>query len=322
MLGGAPLHPSVIQATAGEFSDPEGGYAVQPDEAVGVFSRAAELSLWMRLGVRVETMTTSERTILALDDDDETSDAEAGLVAQRLPETVPGTIQNMKIRRMQLHAEKLLVLAAASNELSEDSPNFLIALEAALIRAIAKKFDRMTLTGLTGSEGILGGPATITVQTEGGQAVDTIHWVNVLKMWARMSPGSHENSVWLAHPTTLPQLLTMSLPIGVAGAIPRGVFETGGPTGYQMLTRPVYISSRVKPLGDKGDLMLVDPSQVVVGIRRGLTVQRSDQALFTSDAIALRARFRACSGQLWDTARTMVEGGSDKVSPYVVLQAR
>jgi hypothetical protein len=59
----------------------------------------------------------------------------------------------------------------------------------------------------------------------------------------------------------------------------------------------------------------------VVGVRRGLSVQRSEHALFTSDALALRASFRGFSGPLWDKARTPVEG-TDTVSPYVVLEDR
>ena len=83
--------------------------------------RAAEQSLWMRLGVRVEQMTTSERDIVAFDDDDETDDAEASIVAQRIPETVTGTVQWAKLRRVHLKAEKIMVLAAASSELSLNS---------------------------------------------------------------------------------------------------------------------------------------------------------------------------------------------------------
>jgi HK97 family phage major capsid protein len=319
-LGGTPLAPGIVKATAGEYSGPEGGFAVTPDVAAGFFVRAAEDSLWLRLGCRIETMTSSERLILAFDDDDETDDAEASIIAERRPETVANTTaQEVKLRGITLKASKLMVLARVSNELGEDAPDYLPALEAALVRAISKKLDRLVFQGIV-SGGLLDCPALITVPRIVTQLADTIIWENVIAMWARLAPGSHENSVWLVHPTTLPALMTMYLGVGISGAQPRGVFEAGGPTGYTMLTRPVYVSSRVKKVGDVGDIMLVDPSQVVIGIRRGMQVQRSAHAYFTQDCLALLASFRGDAGGLWDAVRTGPEG--ETTSPYIVLAAR
>lgn len=277
-LGGQPLHPAILAATATEGVPSDGGFAVTVEVARGIFSRAVEQSVWLRIGARLEPMVSEEKLVNALQDDDETDDAEATLKAAWTEETGTATEQLMKVRQVKLTARKLMVVAAASNELGDDAPEYITALEAALSRAIAKKLDRSILSG-TGAGmplGILNSPATITVSKEGGQAASTFIWENAVNMWARLAPGSHELAWWLINPTVLPQGLSMSLTIGTGGTQPRGAFEAGGPTGYMLLGRPVLVTSRIKVLGTKGDVILVDPTQLAVGVRRGIAIERSD----------------------------------------------
>jgi HK97 family phage major capsid protein len=147
-------------------------------------------------------------------------------------------------------------------------------------------------------------------------------------MWSRLAPGCHERAYWLAHPSVLPQLLTMHAVIenvagteNVGGFQPLGAFQAGGPTGYTLMSRPVVITGRVKPLSTKGDVVLLDPTQYAIGIRRGITVDRSPHVYFSSDRLAIRGKLRADALPLWETSRTLQEG-SDKVSPYVTLATR
>jgi HK97 family phage major capsid protein len=322
-LGGMPLHPAILAATATEGQPADGGFAVPMDVAAGIFRRAIEESVWLRIGVRLVPMASDETAVNALADEDETNDAEAGLIAGWTNEAEESDAQIMKMRRVVLKSKKLVVLAACSNELADDAPGYVTELEAAISRAIGKRLDRAVLSG-TGAAtplGVLNSPATIAVSKEGSQSSGTFTWGNATAMWSRLAPGSHENSWWLVHPTTLPQLLSMSLTIGTGGTQPRGVFEPGGPTGYMLLGRPVVVTSRVKPLGTSGDVILVDPSQIAVGVRRGITVERSTQAFFSSDRLAIRGKFRGDSSPLWSKPRTLVEGNTT-VSPVVVLEAR
>ncbi len=322
-LGGQPMHPSVLAATATEGVPSDGGFMVGTEVAAGIFQRAAEGSVWLRIGARFEPMTTSEKIVNAVDDDDETDDAEATLKAEWKGEEDEADAQVMTVRQVTLHARKLLVLAAASNELAEDAPAYVEALEAALGRAIGKKLDRAILSGSGAGQplGVLNAPATITVAAEGGQAADSFLWENAVAMWAALAPGSHESAWWLIHPQVLPQALSMTMAAGTGGFQPRGAFESGGPTGYRLLGRPVLVTSRVKPLGNVGDVILVDPSQLAVGVRRGLAIERSSHAFFSSDRLAIRGRFRGDARPMWEKARTLADSGGT-VSPYVVLAAR
>lgn len=333
--GGDPFDPLLRPlAAAGNESVPsEGGFAVRPDMAADIFVRAAEESIWMRIGCRVELMASEERTISALADDDESSDAAAALTAAWTSEGATATAQAMKMRQLTLHARKLMVLAACSNELDGDAPNYLPGLEAALSQAIAKKLDRSIISGTGAGQplGLLSAPATVTVaKTVNGDpgTTGTFTWNHATGMWARLAPGSHERAWWLVHPSVFPQLLTMHAKIknvagteNVGGFVPAAVFQAGGPTGYMLLGRPVLVTGRVKPLSSLGDVVLVDPTAVAVGIRAGITIDRSPHVYFASDQLAIRGKFRGDAGPLWDKARTLQEG-TDTVSPYVVLAAR
>jgi HK97 family phage major capsid protein len=326
-LGGQPMHAVIRAATATEGVPIDGGFAVMPDVAREMLKRAIEESVWLRIGARLEPMTSEEKLVVALDDDDESVDQEANLKANWKAEGAAATPQLMKIRQVRLRANKLMVLAATSSELSEDAgAGYLVELEEALFRAMGKKFDRAVFSGSGAGAplGLLNAPATVTVsKTAGGDpgTAGTFTWVHATEMWARLAPGSHERAWWLIHPTVLPQALRMSLSIGTGGAIPAAAFHAGGPTGYQLLGRPVVVTSRCKQLSTAGDVMLADPSQVIVGIRRQMTVDNSHHLYYDTDRIAFRGTFRGDAQPAWDAPRTLVEG-STTVSPYVILQSR
>ena len=296
-------HPDVLAASQNETEGISGGFTVPTEVAREIFRRALEASVWVRAGCRVEPMLTDEKVIAAWDDSDETNDAEAAVVAHWTSESETMTPQVARMRAVTLHAKKLTCLAACSSELVEDAPNFLPALEQVLSGAIAKKFDRSVLTGGGAAEplGVLTSAATVSVAKEtapAAQIAATIVWPNITKMWASLAPGLHETSVWLAHPTTLPQLLNLQVRVlnaagndYVGGGLP-AIFESGSDGSYRLLGRPLYITSRVKVLGQPGDLILFAPSEVAVGIRSELQLARSADAYFTTDEIAVRARFR------------------------------
>jgi HK97 family phage major capsid protein len=335
-LGGNPFDSALIIPKAASGSDSvgsEGGFSVRPDVAAGIFSRAAESSVFFRIGTRVETMTSDTKRVIALDDDDESSDGEAGLAAAWTGENTTATAQVMKVRQVVLQAKKLLVVAATSNELGEDSDGYLIELEAALGRSIGKKFDRACISGTGAGQplGLLSSPSTISVaKTVNGDAglVNTFTWNHAVGMWGRLAPGSHESAWWLMHPTVLPQALTMKVEVrnvagseNVGGFQPLGAFTAGGPTGYQLMGRPVVITSRCKSLTTTGDVILLDPSQYCIGLRRQITIDRSPHALFTSDQLAIRGKLRGDGISLWETPRTLVEGATT-VGPAVILATR
>lgn len=131
VLGGQPMHPAILAATASEGVPADGGFLTTVEVARGVMTRAFEASVFVRIGVPVVPMMSDERVANALDDADETDDAEATVQSEWKDEGSEASAQVVKVRQIKLRARKLLVLAIASNELSEDAPDYVDALEAA-----------------------------------------------------------------------------------------------------------------------------------------------------------------------------------------------
>ena len=275
-LGGQPLHPAVLAASGSEGIPGDGGFMVSPEVASWVFSRAVEESVWLRIGARLEPMTSEELIVNGLDDDDETDDAEATLKADWTEENAEASAQLMKVRQVTLHARKLLVLAACSNELAEDAPR-----TSPPCRPRCRARSARSSTGPC-SPAPRRQPARHPQlarhhqRGEGRRAGGRhVHLgerrQHVGARWRRLARAE-----LVADPSDRPA----AGPLHVAGDRHRrhaaaGAFESGGPTGYQLLGRPVLVTSRVKALGLRGDVILADPTQLAVGIRRGITIERS-----------------------------------------------
>jgi HK97 family phage major capsid protein len=208
-----------------------------------------------------------------------------------------------------------------SSELSEDIPGGEGQIIDICGKGLAFFRDKAFLKGTGAGEplGILNAGCLISVTPETGQTVDTIVYENLTKMMSRMFAGSFGNSFWLCHQSTIPQLLQLSMSIGTGGDhIPVMTRANGG---FEILTRPVIFTEKTEKLGDLGDIMLIDPSQYVVGLRSGMRFDTSIHPGFLTDEIYARLIERHDGEPLWDSALTL-EDGSTTVSPFVVLAER
>ncbi|GAG17969.1 unnamed protein product, partial [marine sediment metagenome] len=167
--------------------------------------------------------------------------------------------------------------------------------------------------------GILNGPCVIEVAKETGQSADTIIYDNLLKMLSQLWMGSFQNAVWVAHPTTIPMLGTLSVDTGTGGSHIPVMRESDGK--FQILTRPVLFTEKTEPLGTVGDIMLADFSQYVIGLREEMRIDFSPHLYFSTDEMAARLIERHDGFPLWDEHLTL-EDGSTTVSPFVTLEAR
>jgi HK97 family phage major capsid protein len=95
--------------------------------------------------------------------------------------------------------------------------------------------------------------------------------------------------------------------------------ETDGK--FTMLTRPVIFTEKTEPLGAKGDIMLADFSQYVVGLRSEMRFDTSIHVHFDTDELLARLIERHDGQPLWNEPLTLADG-STTVSPFVVLAER
>jgi len=133
-----------------------------------------------------------------------------------------------------------------------------------------------------------------------------------------MHPAGLSRAVWVVNATVLPQLLTLTLPIGDAGAHIPVLRETD--SGFSILTRPVIVSEKAPQLGDVGDIMLIDFSQYVIGMTAFATIATSAEKYFDTDEKAYRITLRVDGRGGWTGPATPRNGST--LSWCVALEAR
>jgi HK97 family phage major capsid protein len=309
-----------FNATATIGSPSGGGFSV-PELIWAEWLDASLETEIVRPRSEVRPMKSDSGRAIGWDDGDHSAGLYGGFSGDWVPEAGEITPQDPKLRMINLLAKKLAILTQVSNELVADGISFEEQLSAALVKAIGWFFDRTFLITGTGSGqplSILNAPATIVQTKEGGQTATTIVLQNITKMFSRLSPDSFANAVWIAHPTTIPQLLTTSLVVSSGGSF--YPLLQGDPGNQTIFTRPVIFSEKLNTLGAKGDIMLCDLSQYIIGLRSEAALDKSQHVGFTRDTSYYRCLSRL-DGQP-KIAAPLKMPSTDTVSPFVTLEAR
>ncbi|MEN8204375.1 MAG: phage major capsid protein [Pseudomonadota bacterium] len=167
----------------------------------------------------------------------------------------------------------------------------------AMSKSVTFGFDEAFIrgTGVGQPLGILNAPATISVAKESGQAADTIVFENIVNMWSRLAPSLVNDAIWIVNPEALPQLLTMSFPTGAANGTPLFLPSQAIADKHagSIFGRPLFFSEKASAIGDQGDLILVAPSQYIIGLRLDAAFARSNAPGFMSDVENFRLVTRA-----------------------------
>ena len=230
--------------------------------------------------------------------------------------------KNPKTRQVKLSCKKLTGFMRLSRELFDDIPGGGSQVVDIAAKGLSWYRDKAFLKGTGAGEpqGILNSACLVTVAKETGQSASTIVYENLTKMMSRMFAGSFKNSVWVAHQTCIPQLLQLTIAVGTGGAFLPVLTKTKNGQ-FEILTRPVVFTEKTEPLGTKGDIMLCDFGQYVIGLREEMRLDFSPHVYFATDEIAARLIERHDGMPLWSEALTL-EDGSTTVSPFVTLAAR
>ena len=239
------------------------------------------------------------------------------------PESGSYTSSEPSFGRVTLTAKKLTAYTSAANELLADSA---ISLEALLMRlfpqALAYFEDDAFINGVGGGQplGIINADALVTVAKETGQAATTITAENIDKMYSRMLPSSTSRAVWVAHPDTLPQLVSLSRSVGTGGSVVM-MSNMAGSAPMSLYGRPVILSEKCQTLGTAGDLFFVDFSYYVIGDRQSLSMASSPHVRFQNDETVWRFTQRV-DGRPWVENALTPRNGSSTISPFVNLATR
>ena len=152
------------------------------------------------------------------------------------------------------------------------------------------------------------------------QTADTIVYQNLANMFSRMLPGCRQRAVWICNPNCLPQLLSLSFPIGAAGSHYQVLNEKSGTA--TIFGRPLVLSEKMPALGDTSDIVFADLSQFVVGLRKDIWIDKSEHFLFSQDKTAFRAQIRVDAHLLQDEYLTPKKATTSTLSSVVGLAER
>jgi HK97 family phage major capsid protein len=328
-LAGNDARLMVSNAAMTEGTGVDGGYLVPEQWAFGMMDQALAKEA-VRPRALTLPMSTNVLNVPGFDYQDGTGAKRAGLLMTWGGEAQTLTEQAGKTRTVGLVAKKATILVRVSSELLEDAGAFDTSLYNAMSAAVQIGLDVAFFQGTGAGQplGILNSPATITVAKESSpsQPANTIWVQNLANMLSRLSPSSYGSAVWFVHPTCVPALLQLTVAVyNLAGTDVVGGSTAGLVTQnngvLQIAGKEVIVTEACSPFSSAGDVILADLSQYAVGMRRDISIMRSDHVYLTTDEVAFRLRLR-CDGQPLASAATKLRDGSNTVSPFVILGAR
>ncbi|ODM27848.1 capsid protein [Clostridium sp. Bc-iso-3] len=309
----------LINASMVEGIPEFGGYSVPEEYGAFLMDKSLENEI-IRPRATVWAMGSETKKVPAFDGADRTNHLFGGISGEWLEEGQTGTRKTAKLRLIQLKAKKLACFSQASNELIADGMSFEEMLAGALIKGLGWYMDYAFINGTGEGQplGIINDPALITVDKEDSQSAATITYQNVVNMFSRLAPSCFTNAVWLANPSVIPQLLTMTITIGTGGAqIPVFREESGK---FTLLGKEVLFTEKCPALGAKGDLILADLSQYAIGMRKEIALDRSNVPGWMEDMTDYRVIVRVDGQGTWDKPITPKNGAT--LSWAVALEAR
>lgn len=324
---GATPDPRLVEERAtglNESVPSEGGFLVPTEYASELLKNSYDVSLVASKAKRTPVKGNS----MTFNYVNETSRADGsrygGINLYWLNEAGEKTASKPDFGKMELKLKKIIGLYYATDEILEDA----VALESDVREMFTEEFgykiDDAVING-TGAGmplGILNSGCLVTVNKEAGQAATTVVYENIVKMWSRMWARSRQNAVWFINQDIEPQLLTMSLAVGVGGG--PVYLQPGGASASPYATlmgRPVIPIEQCKTLGTVGDIILADYGQYKMIEKNSMQQATSIHVKFVYDETAFRFVYR-CDGQpKWKNALTPANG-TNTLSPFVALQTR
>jgi HK97 family phage major capsid protein len=259
-------------------------------------------------------------------DIEETSRADGsrhgGALAYWVAEAETATVTKIKIQKSEIELQKLMAFWYATDELLQDASAMEALGKLEFANAMSFKIDDAIFggSGVGLPLGMMKSGALIIVAKENGQPADTILHENIQKMWNRLSVRSRANAVWYINQEIEPQLENMVLPIGTAGQLSplaKEYLERG-----TLKNRPVIAIEQAEKLGDKGDILLCDPTKYLGIDKNGIQGDVSIHVKFLYDESCFRFIYRFNGAPRKNAAVASYKNASFTTSPFVTLAER
>jgi HK97 family phage major capsid protein len=314
-----------LRATgASEAVPSDGGFMLQPEYSNEFLSKTWEVGQLLNKCRKVSL--SPQNNSLKIPGVDEASRAEGsrygGVRAYWADEAAQMTSSFPKLELITLTPNKLTGLCYLTDELLQDAPALEAYMKDAFADEFAAKIDDEIYQG-DGSgkpSGVLNANCVVSITKETGQASTTIVLENLTKAFARFWPKGRQNGVWVANQDTIPQLMTLVLPVGTGGSSVMLVNAKDSPV-FTIFGMPVLFHESASTLGTAGDIMLCDFSQYMIVDKGGMQSASSIHLKFDYNEIAFRFIYRIDGQPRWTTAVTPLNG-TNTISPFIKIASR
>ncbi|MBA7678994.1 hypothetical protein ES703_87275 [subsurface metagenome] len=260
-------------------------------------------------------------SIPAFEDLNHSTSGISGVTAQWTAEKAQKAETDPKFRLISMKTNKLVCYTKSSDELQTESGISLsTVINGAFSKAVIFYSDVAYLTGSgTGQPlGVLNSNALLTQAAESEQTASTINYDNIIGIFSQLAPSSFKNSVWVASISTLPQLMKLSIEVGLGGEHVRILQEEKGK--FYLLGKEILFTEKVPALGSAGCLGLYDFSAYGIVMREGIRLESSIHEGFRNDLTSWRMILN-CDGQPTIANSLTCLDGTTVVSPFVQLGA-
>ncbi len=296
----------------------DGGFLVPEQFRAELWDMGLEDSI-VRKRATVYPMKTNQLNVPGYAGYDHSSGVYGSITEQWTGESVDKTETDPKFQKIGLVAKKLACFTKSSDELVSDSAiPFGEIVGKSFAGAISFYTDRRYLAG-TGAGmpmGVIGANCTITETGETGQGTGTILYENIVNIYSQLLPAAWKEAVWVCHNTCLPQLMTLSYPVGTAGSHVPVLKEESG--RFFILGKELLVSEKVPTLATAGCLGLYNFRYYIIGMRKEVRIESSIHAQFSEDITQWRAIIRTDGQPALSDKITLVNGATE-VSPFVIL---
>lgn len=162
--------------------------------------------------------------------------------------------------------------------------------------------------------GVMNSPAVINIDRVNNGQIDN---EDIANMIGSMLPFSWKHSIWACSPSCMDQLIKISN-FFMNQASDQGKIEKAGGSGA-IATRPLYVTEKLPSVGNRGDMILFDPSLYVIGHRREVVIDASTHVSFRTNQTNFRIWLRI-DGRPQVNGTVTLQDTSTVVSPYIVLR--
>ena len=317
------INNAVLGTNEGTGAD--GGFALQTDFAGAILDSAVQASpLLNRLDRYTCSSAANAMRWLSVDETDVSKSVFGGVQMYWASEGAAVAASRPQFREMKMDLEKMMGFAYCTDEMLQDAA-FMTGFFGS---SFALAGDRLLTEGVIAGDGVgkplglLHSGAMIVVDKETGQTAGTFTGDNAIKMQARAMPRARERLVWLMHPDLEEQLPYLSIQSGDAAKFlwnPEG--GLGNFDTQRVLNKPVIFEDSCAALGQKGDVMLVDPYMYLLMTKGTVKQDWSVHVEFLTDQSCFRVVFR-CNGAPKYTKPLTIRNSAKTRSPYVTLAAR